>query len=968
MKLSKKLLVLALSSTLAISLGVAIGTANKQAQETKLAAADGYTVYENEDLGFATRDSGDTRVVKGDADGGQQTKGNVLATKSELHLNFKRTMTNYWIGVGGFAIYSSEDTTVRFITLTKSANSRYGRTAQLSNLVMKTADGSEAMTDVYTDGKLFNDYTDFVIKFDLSDLSAAKVEFTATYGGKTYYPFNGNTRIDSYTYNTQPINFDPGERYMAMAGANATDSGVAILKFNTQYVPPASSKDFSTVISGATGVFDYSAIGDLTVSLPLSEQITSYSGYLNDHLSDWKDENNNPVNIGDAIVINGKTFNYWINYNETNLNIDSNNGHGIHQFPVYALSGENPIFNPVTINVSASRIKFFFNTAFIPSDSITITFKANLFRSFYNNTVFTLENDLTFYSTLNTSNYGLAGSNILFTKAPVETVSMFSITNAADNGEKTAAQGAKFRKYTLWTNIPRSAVIDQAFPHDHYRYMFENIMFNGKTLQYYNVWGRGNDKDFTDLTTPTLNLDYELDHPASQLTPKYNMVTYLNIATDQPNYVIFVEIPNKLMEDFGYNSYNFSIRDGSAWVSKDSSGNPAIIRHSENPFDEDIANAILELENYVDLSLYDAEDAAAISAIINEAKNDLYSITSLEEITTIVSNTKAAIDEFQTAQEKEEASHINNFVEAMELIPDTITLDPECIQAVNNAKEAYLRLTEEEKSQVDDLVDELLAIDAQIEALRLEQYKDVVRQQIASEINVELYSGDNRTAIEGLIATAYSAIDSASNKEAIDSAYDALIAGIENIPTAIELAIEELDQIDLSIYREAQAQQVAGYITEGKELIRQCASATEVEQALERVLALIDKVLTDEEMTADEALVGAKETAKQELTNYANAKGKKNYTAENWQMILDYVDLGKFHIDTAHSQSAIDAALQEAKDNIDSVEVKPDDPVDPEPTPKPANKGCGGSIVATSFTLSLLAVAGLALTLSKKRK
>ena len=964
MKLSKK--IIALGTCLALGLPLAFSLTQKET--VNVSATDGYTTYGNEDLGFVTRDPNDTRIVKGDADGGEQTKGNVLDAKSELHLNFKRTMANYWIGVGGFAVYSSSDTTIRFITLTKSANSSYGRNAQLSNLVMKTADGSEAMTDVYTDGKLFNDYTDFVIKFDLSDLSAAKVEFTATYNGKTYYPFNGNTRIDSYTYNTQPINFDSGERYMAMAGANATDSGVAILKFNTQYVPPApaSNKDFSTIISGATGVFDYNSIGDLTVSLPLSEQITSYSGYLNDHLSDWKDENNNPVNIGDAIVINGETFNYWINFNDTNLNIDSNNGHGIHQFPVYALAGGNPIFNPVTINVSASRIKFFFNTAFIPSDSITITFKANLFRSFYNNTVFTLENDLTFYSTLNTSNYGLPGSNILFTKAPVETVSMFSITNAADNGEKTASQGAKFRKYTLWTNIPRSAVIDQAFPHDHYRYMFENIMFNGKTLQYYNVWGRGNDKDFTDLTTPTMNLDYELDHPASGT--KYNMVTYLNIATDQPNYVIFVEIPNKLMEDFGYNSYNFTIRDGSAWVSKDSSGNPAIIRHSENPFDEDIANAILELENYVDLSLYDTEDAAAISAIINEAKNDLYSITSLEEITTIVSNTKAAIDEFQTAQEKEEASHIAAFVQAMELIPDTITLDAECIQAVNNAKEAYLRLTAEEKAQVDDLVDELLAIDAQIEALRLEQYKDVVRQQIASEINVELYSGDNRTAIEGLIATAYSAIDSASNKEAIDSAYDALIAGVENIPTAIELAIEELDQIDLSIYREAQAQQVAGYIAEGKELIRQCNSATEVEQALERVLALIDKVLTDEEMTADEALVGAKETAKQELTNYANAKGKKNYTAENWQMILDYVDLGKFHIDTAHSQSAIDAALQEAKDNIDSVEVKPDDPVDPEPTPKPANKGCGGSIVATSITLSLLAVAGLALTLSKKRK
>ena len=292
MKLSKKLLVLALSSTLAISLGVAISTANKQAQETKLAAADGYTVYENEDLGFATRDPNDTRIVKGDADGGQQTKGVVLDAKSELHLNFKRTMANYWIGVGGFAIYSSSDTTIRFITLTKNASGAYGRNAKLSNLVMKTADGSEAMTDVYADGKLFNDYTDFVIKFDLSDLTAAKVEFTATYGGKTYYPFNGSTKVDSYTYNASPINFDPGERYMAMAGANATDSGVAILKFNTHLL---TKKDFSSVISGANGVFDYNNIGDITVSLPLSEQVSSYSGYLNDHLTDWKDEKNNTV-------------------------------------------------------------------------------------------------------------------------------------------------------------------------------------------------------------------------------------------------------------------------------------------------------------------------------------------------------------------------------------------------------------------------------------------------------------------------------------------------------------------------------------------------------------------------------------------------------------------------------------------------------------------------------------------------
>lgn len=136
MKLSKR--IIALGTCLALGLPLAFTLTQKET--VNVSATDGYTTYGNEDLGFVTRDPNDTRYVKGDADGGQQTKGNVLDAKSELHLNFKRTMANYWIGVGGFAIYSSSDTTIRFLTLTKSANSSYGRNAQLSNLVMKTAD------------------------------------------------------------------------------------------------------------------------------------------------------------------------------------------------------------------------------------------------------------------------------------------------------------------------------------------------------------------------------------------------------------------------------------------------------------------------------------------------------------------------------------------------------------------------------------------------------------------------------------------------------------------------------------------------------------------------------------------------------------------------------------------------------------------------------------------------------------
>ena len=102
-------------------------------------------------------------------------------------------------------------------------------------------------------------------------------------------------------------------------------------------------------------------------------------------------------------------------------------------------------------------------------------------------------------------------------------------------------------------------------------------MLNGYTFQYYNVWGRGNGKDYTDLANAVLNTDYELEHPASGIN--YNMVTYAKLESGN-TYIFKVEIPNKLMDDFGYTSYNFSLRDGSAWATPN-----GVIRLNENNAD-----------------------------------------------------------------------------------------------------------------------------------------------------------------------------------------------------------------------------------------------------------------------------------------------------------------------------------------------------------------------------------------------
>ena len=554
MKISKKLLAISLSSLLAFSAGLSLFFGTKENNSIVAESTEGYTTYYRQDLGFNSRDPNDTRVVIGDVDGGMQTKGNDLATKSEIKITYKNTQSNYWIGVGGIAIYVSNASTLRVLNLGYSSNGQYSRNALISGLTMKTYDGTTDLKTVITGGGYFTDYVNATFRFDLTNRAAAKVQFFVEYGDVTYYLYNGDQRIDTYTCNQAPSSFNEADYYRAMAGVNATDAGVSVLKFKYY------DKNFADVISGNNAAFNYSYIGDFTVSLNLSKPVTSFSGYLNDHLNGWLDEYGEAFNIGDYIIINGRTLSYWVNYNNSNIIMDSSNNHGVHQFPV----DKDSDFDPVVINVNTSRIKFFFNDAFFASDSVTIVFKSG-FKAFYVDTNFILDEDLTFYSTLNTSNYSDVGANIVFVKGtPTEVAGNYAITNPVYRGELTAEGGFNYHAYTLWTNIPRDSTnMTQGFPHDHYRYLFENVLLNGRTFAFYNAWGRANEKDFI---ADTLNPMYETEHPAGNKSKNFNVVTYLSIATDQPNYVMFVDIPNQLMEDFGITACKFSIRTGSAWA------------------------------------------------------------------------------------------------------------------------------------------------------------------------------------------------------------------------------------------------------------------------------------------------------------------------------------------------------------------------------------------------------------------
>ena len=560
MKLSKLFVgiglgALALGGTSAL---VIANSRESNSQPAVASAADGYTTYYAGDLGFATRDSNDTRIVLGDADHGEQAVGNVsLAAKSEQIFNFKRTRSNYWMGVGGYAVYVSSDTTIRFLYLGYSSSTYYSRNAEISNLVLKTADGATALTDVTGDNILFANYTTAVIRFDLSNPSAVKAHFHVIYNGVEYYTFNGSTMIDEVTYTHTCSGFAESYLDKAMCGYNGTTGGLSVIKFETY----DNIKNLSNLFTGASAaVFSYSYIGDFYFGINISEQIFKKTGYLNDHLTDgtYKNKSGSNINLSDGLIINGKTIGEWVSFSDSGMTFPDNTG--VHNFPM-SVGGQ---FSPIAIEFAGTSFQFKIVHDYVTMDSLVITFKAGVFEGYNEDTnnTYKLSEDVTFYSTLeDTDSTGInsASTSVKIVRATNETVHTdYKITNLAYNGLKQNSHNYDYHQYTIWTNIPRNSMMTYGWTQDHYRYLYNNVLVNGKPVSWLNDWARGNSKDATD--------EYETKHATGSANPVFDMAVQLQIATDQTNFVMFIYIPVQLLTDLGLGTPEVTLRDASAWL------------------------------------------------------------------------------------------------------------------------------------------------------------------------------------------------------------------------------------------------------------------------------------------------------------------------------------------------------------------------------------------------------------------
>lgn len=620
------------------------------------------------------------------------------------------------------------------------------------------------------------------------------------------------------------------------------------------------TKDLASIISYKSCSFNYSYISNFFFDFNLSEQIFTNSGYFNDHLTDgtYKNANNQNINIGEGIEINGKTLQYWVNYTPETISYPRNSG--VTAFPLYA--GNK--FNPVAVEVSSSKISFKVDINTIPMDDITVTFKAGIFEGYYNGTTFTLSEDLTFYSVA-TQNGGPARVTFVSSKTwqPVRN----AYRSLVDWGEKTASQGGKYHKYLMWTDIPfDKEVIKQACPADNYRYIYDNLLMNGKSIAYYNSWARGNSKDFTDLSdVTTQNPDYEVSHPlGNTVSTTYDLAIRIEIVRDQPVYAFVFSVPNQLVTDLSLGTLSFSLREGASFLTKDNDGNFMIGRIDSVAFNTMAMTAYQELEDYVNLDNYAEPEQLQICEILSNAQASIQNAFSQSEIDAIIAQAKLDIDDVMSPEEKLEQEHIAAVVALINAIPTNIEYTEECGNAINLAMEAYASLTASEINKFPaESLNKLYEAYAAFSTLDLANYKLLSKAEIAT-VDLNDYRELQQSAITDLLAQANTAIDAATNKAEVQLAVDNFFAAINQLPTdaqlsAQELALvkanakDELDAIDLSVYATEQRAQVEELITNGKIAIDQCQTVEEVNTLLNKIKTVIGSIKTANDLANEQA-------------------------------------------------------------------------------------------------------------------
>ena len=228
------------------------------------------------------------------------------------------------------------------------------------------------------------------------------------------------------------------------------------------------------------------------------------------------------------------------------------------------------------------------------------------------------------------------------------------------------------------------------------------------------------------------------------------------------------------------------------------------------------------------------------------------------------------------------------------------------------------------------------------------QWTDLVAQALASAkttakasletyVNAEDYRQAQQEEVATAIANGKNAIENAIDVAGVETALANAKGVIDDIKTDAELTAEETAQalatakttakttletyVNAEDYRQAQQEELATAIANGKNAIENATDVAGVETALANAKGVIDDIKTDAELTAEEtaqALATAKTTAKTTLETYVNAE---DYRQAQQEELATAIANGKNAIDNATDVAGVETALADAKTVIDEIKT-----------------------------------------------
>lgn len=244
-------------------------------------------------------------------------------------------------------------------------------------------------------------------------------------------------------------------------------------------------------------------------------------------------------------------------------------------------------------------------------------------------------------------------------------------------------------------------------------------------------------------------------------------------------------------------------------------------------------NATTTLNSYVNPDEYKAEDKEKILQYLKEAIQKISKSTSLEEIDTIVLDTKNKIDVFVTIEE-ELLQYKNQVIEEMEIYVDEIienysTENQSRIQEYLNDAKTFIYNVAGTKIEIDQQVMRTKSLIGQLPTLEeeLEAYRNELKEVLYEYVDMKDYSRENQQVIDVCIYNAELALNAATTKQAMDEIVADAKENIDNVPTLVEELQRAKDNatseittyIDLDDYEGELKATLQGHIEEALEAV-----------------------------------------------------------------------------------------------------------------------------------------------------